>query len=684
MSQAGSSVSRSGSHVSISHARARADLAMAKARVEFAKKKVSLLRIKAIAEADVQLLNAEEDEAVCQARADSYLQSSEDDDYDFDTYSVCDDVSDVMSKESSIESLEPIQSSSHLDPEQLPSPLLNKVPEYKPIPPPPLFTQIKDYKPASPPPLMKFAPPLPNLDQLPPTLLKKKLCRNCLTHGHFVSLCPKNSFCKNCTLKHSGFLHTPKRPVRADANATAHAAAVPTPDQSSSAITTQLNNSRSSMAVNGNATRVGLAVVPVKVRCPGTRKTIKTYAFLDNGSTATFCTDALAHKLNAKGKRVQLKLTTVNGQSSSECNLISLEISTLNGDAVFTAPNVHTKPKLPVLKSAIATIDDIKNWVHLEGVNIDTIDANVDLLIGGDLPELHQPYEVKPAMNGGPYATRTALGWVVNGPLTSTRCQVQNCNFICAEPLEEQFKQFCNIEFNNIPTEKTVMSRNDLQALQMMQASTKFKNGHYQVSMPWKSPPEEFPNNKAVALKRLNLLKSRLIKDSTLHTKYTQFMNDLLLKGYAEKALQKDQPRWYLPHHPVLNPQKPGKVRVVFDGSAKYQGVCLNDKLYQGPDLTNTLVGVLLRFRLGPIAFAADIEKMFYQVKVGETDSHYLSHLWWEDGNLNMNPQEYQMVVHLFGGKSSPSCSNFALRKVAKDHADDFDPVVTNAVNNNF
>ncbi|XP_071950072.1 uncharacterized protein [Antedon mediterranea] len=438
------------------------------------------------------------------------------------------------------------------------------------------------------------------------------------------------------------------------------------------------------MAVNGNATRVGLAVVPVKVRCPGTRKTIKTYAFLDNGSTATFCTDALAHKLNAKGKRVQLKLTTVNGQSSSECNLISLEISTLNGDAVFTAPNVHTKPKLPVLKSAIATIDDIKNWVHLEGVNIDTIDANVDLLIGGDLPELHQPYEVKPAMNGGPYATRTALGWVVNGPLTSTRCQVQNCNFICAEPLEEQFKQFCNIEFNDIPTEKTVMSRNDLQALQMMQASTKFKNGHYQVSMPWKSPPEEFPNNKAVALKRLNLLKSRLIKDSTLHTKYTKFMNDLLLKGYAEKALQKDQPRWYLPHHPVLNPQKPGKVRVVFDGSAKYQGVCLNDKLYQGPDLTNTLVGVLLRFRLGPIAFAADIEKMFYQVKVGETDSHYLSYLWWEDGNLNMNPQEYQMVVHLFGGKSSPSCSNFALRKVAKDHAEDFDPVVTNAVNNNF
>ena len=36
---------------------------------------------------------------------------------------------------------------------------------------------------------------------------------------------------------------------------------------------------------------------------------------------------------------------------------------------------------------------------------------------------------------------------------------------------------------------------------------------------------------------------------------------------------------WYLPHHPVLNPNKPGKVRRVCNAASKYKEACLNDKL---------------------------------------------------------------------------------------------------------
>ena len=46
----------------------------------------------------------------------------------------------------------------------------------------------------------------------------------------------------------------------------------------------------------------------------------------------------------------------------------------------------------------------------------------------------------------------------------------------------------------------------------------------------------------------------------------------------------------------VVNPKKPEKLRVVFDCAAKYKGRSLNEELLQGPDLNNTLVGVLLRF----------------------------------------------------------------------------------------
>lgn len=50
-----------------------------------------------------------------------------------------------------------------------------------------------------------------------------------------------------------------------------------------------------------------------------------------------------------------------------------------------------------------------------------------------------------------------------------------------------------------------------------------------------------------------------------------------------------------IPHHGVNHPKKIN-LRSVFDSTASFQDVSLNKELIQGPDLTTTLVGVLLRF----------------------------------------------------------------------------------------
>ena len=53
---------------------------------------------------------------------------------------------------------------------------------------------------------------------------------------------------------------------------------------------------------------------------------------------------------------------------------------------------------------------------------------------------------------------------------------------------------------------------------------------------------------------------------------------------------------WNLPHYAITHPQKPGKVRVVYDCAAKSHGVSLNDHVLQGPDFVNDLDGVPIRF----------------------------------------------------------------------------------------
>ena len=80
----------------------------------------------------------------------------------------------------------------------------------------------------------------------------------------------------------------------------------------------------------------------------------------------------------------------------------------------------------------------------------------------------------------------------------------------------------------------------------------------------------------------------------------------------------------YIPHHGVYNKKNVDKIRVVFDCSATFKGHSLNQRLLQGPDLTNALVGVLCRFRKNSVAFICDVEQRFHQFKVNPGYRNYL------------------------------------------------------------
>lgn len=133
-----------------------------------------------------------------------------------------------------------------------------------------------------------------------------------------------------------------------------------------------------------------------------------------------------------------------------------------------------------------------------------------------------------------------------------------------------------------------------------------------------------------------------------------------------------------------VSKSKQSKVRVVFDCAVRFQGASLNERILQGPDLTNTLIGVLSRFRQESTAVMADVEQMFYQALLPVEDCNFLRYLWWPGGDFERAPQEFQMRVHVFGCVSSPSCASFALRRTATDNQDHFDEETVETVRKNF
>lgn len=124
-------------------------------------------------------------------------------------------------------------------------------------------------------------------------------------------------------------------------------------------------------------------------------------------------------------------------------------------------------------------------------------------------------------------------------------------------------------------------------------------------------------------------------------------------------------------HFPVINQNKPGKVRIVFDADAENNGTSLNKNLLQGPDSTNCLIGVLLRFRQEN---TADIESMLHQVRVRQEDQDSLQFLWWDESTGD-SLEEYVMTVHIFGATDSPCVANSTLKRTADDNNKDFDTI---------
>ena len=225
-------------------------------------------------------------------------------------------------------------------------------------------------------------------------------------------------------------------------------------------------------------------------------------------------------------------------------------------------------------------------------------------------------------------------------------------------------------------------SKDEQRAIKSLEQTTRFTGERYEIGLLWREEEVQLPKNFYFAMGQLKSLERRAQKDDMLRKRYQETIDTDVKAGYVRKVKQvelnetRDKLQWYLPHHPVINPHKSEteKKRRVCNAAAKNKGVALNDKLLSGPDLLQSLIGIIFRFREHRITLSADIEAMFLQVAIPSDDNRCLQFFWREYPEQRIEVHEY--TRHVFGAKSLPTCANYALHQVAKDNAKDDENLV--------
>lgn len=182
---------------------------------------------------------------------------------------------------------------------------------------------------------------------------------------------------------------------------------------------------------------------------------------------------------------------------------------------------------------------------------------------------------------------------------------------------------------------KLTLSMEDKQFLTMERDMHCNDKGNWVAPLPFRTPRKHLPNNREQALAQLKSLSKLWARKPVMKVHFVDFMDKMLWNNHAELAppMKEEEECWYLPFFGVYHPQKPGQIWVVFDSSAYYNGYSLNKILLTGPDLSNSLLGVLIRFRKETVAILADIQQMFYSSLVRDDHRNYLYFLWFSDGS---------------------------------------------------
>ncbi len=396
----------------------------------------------------------------------------------------------------------------------------------------------------------------------------------------------------------------------------------------------------------------------------------------DTGSDRTYIAQHLVEKIKPAWVGSQSLAYAAFGSKLPSAGKLRNTFEVSMKDALGGSHTIHAT-EVPVICAAVYR-PQIPSKMMGPFLNLQLVESQkdgkpltVDMLIGLD----HYWQLVQPGIVQGPeglVAQKTVFGWMVSGTLgTGVPGNPVSHQLLCLNNVSEStLSNFWDLETIGIIPERETPINDPL--LDEFQDNLRFREGRYEVGLPWKEKSGKLLNNEKLARKRLDSLTIKLERDPSLASRYREVFTQLEEEGIVEEVPPQEIvsifPTYYLPHRPVVKEESTTtKIRPVFDASAAgYNGVSLNDCLETGPCLTPNLSEILIRFRRWKVALTGDITKAFLQIGVRREDQDVHRFLLKDVNHTRI--MRFTRVP--FGNKSSP----FLLNATIKSHLQSLPP----------
>ena len=360
----------------------------------------------------------------------------------------------------------------------------------------------------------------------------------------------------------------------------------------------------------------------------------KFRAMLDTGAGSSFASSTFIRHLGMKPSRWEWKsIETMTTTVRQKLPIYDVKLLSTDGkEELAVSLTMLDKPVITTLSNP--KIGELKKqFPHLRGLCFDNEDDReqhpIHLILGvGDLSRI-KTSTCRVGDVNQPVAEKTTFGWTVMGPGKNE----SHISYF-AKTLQEDYEKLCNLDVLGLQDHP--MGDQNMVHEEFKESLQRNPDGSYITCLPWKPVHPPLKDNATSAKARLGRLLKKMERDPDSLRQYYNIIQDQINQGIVESA--PDVPTgdnvFYLPHRPVIKESaETTKMRIVYDASSSEtaQAASLNDCLETGPPLQPLLHNVVVRNRLCPIGWTADVKQAFHQIWIQPKDRDVFRFFWISD-----------------------------------------------------